>query len=169
MLLSHSEDLIMLRRLFRVLISHAVLLIAVTLNAEVPFSPDQSFGTVIPEVGAVKSLRLAIADRTPTSGSLPIKISGVVTEVCQARGCWMILVDGDTHARIFFEDYKFFVPIQTSMQRAIWHGTLSEHVLSSQEAEHYAEDAGKQGSFAQKDLIKEYTIVAKGVQIENKM
>ena len=159
----------MLRRLFRALISHAVLLIAVTLNAEVPFSPDQRFGSVIPEAGAVKSLKQAIADRTPTSDSLPIKISGVVTEVCQARGCWMILVDGDTHARIFFEDYKFFVPIETSMQRAVLHGALSEHVLSSQEAEHYAEDAGKQVSLAQKESIKEYTIVAQGVQIENKM
>lgn len=169
MVACQSEELIMLRGLFRVLISHAVLLIAVTLNAEVPFSPDQSFGSVIPEAGAVKSLKQAIGNRTPTSGSIPIKISGVVTEVCQAKGCWMILVDGDTHARIFFEDYKFFVPTQTSMQRAVLHGTLSEHVLSSQEAEHYAEDAGKQVSFDQKNLTKEYTIVAKGVQIENKM
>ena len=55
------------------------------------------------------------------------------------------------------------------MQRAVLHGTLSEHVLSSQEAEHYAEDAGKQVSLAQKESIKEYTIVAQGVQIENKM
>ena len=81
----------------------------------------------------------------------------------------MILVDGDTHARIFFEDYKFFVPTETSMQRAVLYGTLSEHVLSSQEAEHYAEDAGKQVSFNESESIKEYTIVAKGVQIENKI
>lgn len=159
----------MFRRLFRVLISHAFLLIAVTSSAELSFSPDQSFGSVIPEAGAVKSLKQAVADRTPTSVSQPIKISGVVTEVCQARGCWMILVDGDTHARIFFEDYKFFVPTETSMQRAVLYGTLSEHVLSSQEAEHYAEDAGKPVSFNESESIKEYTIVAKGVQIENKI
>jgi len=81
----------------------------------------------------------------------------------------MILVDGDSHARIFFEDYGFFVPTDTSMQRAVLYGTLSEQVLSHESAEHLAEDAGREALFASGEQIKEYTIIAKGVQIENKI
>ncbi len=81
----------------------------------------------------------------------------------------MILVDGDSHARIFFEDYGFFVPTDTSMQRAVLFGTLSEQVLSHEAAEHLAEDAGREALFASGEQIKEYTIIAKGVQIENKI
>ena len=145
-----------------------VLLLPFSVNAEVPFSPDQSFGSAIPESGSVKTLKQAIADTAATVES-PLKISGVITEVCQARGCWMILVDGNSHARIFFEDYGFFVPTDTSMQRAVLYGTLSEQVLSHEAAEHLAEDAGRKALFASGKPIKEYTIIANGVQIENKI
>ena len=145
----------------------AVFLAAISANAEEPFSPDQSFGDAIPEAGAVKTLKQAISD-VAVSSSSPLKISGLITEVCQARGCWMILVDGDSHARIFFEDYGFFVPTETSMQRAVLYGTISEQVLTRKEAQHLAEDAGKRVSLNQGELVREYTIVAEGVQIENK-
>ena len=81
----------------------------------------------------------------------------------------MILVDGDSHARIFFEDYGFFVPTDTSMQRAVLYGTISEQTLSHEEAEHLAEDAGRKALFDQGEQIREYTILAQGVQIENKI
>ena len=80
----------------------------------------------------------------------------------------MILVDGDSHARIFFEDYGFFVPTETSMQRAVLYGTISEQVLTRQESQHLAEDAGKQVLLNHDELVREYTIIAEGVQIENK-
>ena len=158
----------MVRALLKSCVYTVVFLLPISVNAEVAFSPDQSFGSAIPESGSVKSLKQAIADIAATSGS-PLKISGLVTEVCQARGCWMILVDGDSHARIFFEDYGFFVPTDTSMQRAVLFGTLSEQVLSHEAAEHLAEDAGREALFASGEQIKEYTIIAKGVQIENKI
>ena len=159
----------MLRYLSRIVIFQSFMLTAASLNAEVPFNPDQSFGGAVPEVGEVKPLRKAIGDMVTIPSSPAIKISGLITEVCQARGCWMILVDGNTHARVFFENYEFFVPIETSMQRAVLYGTLSEQNLSIEEANHFAEDAGKRTSIKQQGPIKEYAIVAKGVQIENKM
>ena len=158
----------MARNLLKSSVYMAVFLIHISVNAEGPFSPDQSFGSPIPETGPVKTLKQAIADAAATPGS-PLKISGLITEVCQARGCWMILVDGDSHARIFFEGYRFFVPTDTSMQRAVLYGTLSEQDLSHEEAEHLAEDAGRKALFANGEQIKEYTILAQGVQIENKI
>ena len=158
----------MVRKLLKSCVYLAVFLLPASVIAEVPFSPDQSFGSAIPESGSVKTLKQAIADAAETPES-PLKISGLITEVCQARGCWMILVDGDSHARIFFEDYGFFVPTDTSMQRAVLYGTISEQTLSHEEAEHLAEDAGRKALFDQGEQIREYTILAQGVQIENKI
>jgi hypothetical protein len=93
---------------------------------------------------------------------------GEVTEVCQAKGCWMILVDGDSYARITFKDYGFFVPIETSMQRSVVYGVLSEHVLSGEQAEHYAQDAGAQSTLELQGEVREYSLVASAVQLESR-
>ncbi len=138
-----------------------------TASADDPFSADHAFGAAMPAEGQAVSLQQAIAN-LDTSGDQYVKVMGQVTEVCQARGCWMILVDGDTYARITFEDYGFFVPIETSMQRSVIYGVLSEHVLSGEQAHHYAQDAGAQSTLKLEGEVKEYSIVARAVQLENR-
>ncbi|MEX2469882.1 MAG: DUF4920 domain-containing protein, partial [Pseudohongiellaceae bacterium] len=91
--------------------------------ADTPFNADQSFGATMPADPAPVSLRAAIAG-LESGASKQVKIAGQITEVCQAKGCWMILMDGDTYARITFKDYGFFVPIETSMQRGVVYGEL---------------------------------------------
>lgn len=102
-----------------------------------------------------------------------VKVSGQVTEVCQAKGCWMILVDGDQFARITFKDYSFFVPTQTSMQRAVVYGTLEASSLSAETAAHYAQDAGDHEAhdriIANAAPVIEYSLIASAVQIEQKI
>ncbi|MCG8412709.1 MAG: DUF4920 domain-containing protein [Pseudomonadales bacterium] len=145
----------------------AFLLICSTAFAGAPFSADQSFGAAMPEAGAPVSLKQAIAEMESGTEKF-VKIQGEVTEVCQAKGCWMILVDGDTYARVTFEDYGFFVPIETSMQRSVIYGVLTEHVLSGEQAAHYAQDAGAKSTVELHGEIKEYSIVARAVQLENR-
>ncbi len=145
----------------------ALVLLCSTVFAEAPFSADQSFGAAMPEAGSPLSLKQAIANMESGTEEF-VKIQGQVTEVCQAKGCWMILVDGDTYARVTFEDYGFFVPIETSMQRSVIYGVLSEHVLSGEQAEHYAQDAGSKSTLALHSEIKEYSILARAVQLENR-
>ena len=135
--------------------------------ADKPFSADQSFGGEVPVNGDPVSLREAIGSIEEAEGEF-IKIRGQVTEVCQAKGCWMILVDGDTYARITFEDYGFFVPTETSMQRTVIFGQLSQRTLSGQQAEHFAQDAGSQSKIKLEGEIREYSILARGVQLENR-
>ena len=135
--------------------------------ADQEFSADKAFGAEMPEALAAISLKQAIAEKaTDTNGM--IKVEGQITEVCQAKGCWMILVDGDTYARVTFEDYGFFVPMETSMQRSVVYGTLIEHVLTGEQAEHYAQDAGAKSTLALEGEVKEYSIVARSVQLENR-
>lgn len=135
--------------------------------ADQAFSPDQSFGEAMPAGSAAVSLREAIAG-LGEEGEATVKVMGEVTEVCQAKGCWMILVDGDSYARITFKDYGFFVPIETSMQRSVVYGVLSEHVLSGEQAEHYAQDAGAQSTLEIHGEVREYSLVASAVQLEKR-
>ena len=121
----------------------------------------------MPVNGDPVTLKEAIGSIEEVEGEF-IKIRGQVTEVCQAKGCWMILVDGDTYARITFEDYGFFVPTETSMQRTVIFGQLSQRTLSGQQAEHFAQDAGSQSKIKLEGEIREYSILARGVQLENR-
>lgn len=136
-------------------------------NAQQEFSADQAFGGTMPMELKTVSLKQAIA-RPQADANGMVKIQGQITEVCQAKGCWMILVDGDTYARVTFEDYGFFVPIETSMQRSVVYGTLTEHVLTGEQADHYAQDAGAKSTLELKGEVKEYSIVARSVQLENR-
>lgn len=158
-------------------VNRLVLVIAASFSlaavAQQEFTADQAFGAAMPAGGETQSLKQAIAanetdasDASDANGM--IKIEGQITEVCQAKGCWMILVDGDTYARVTFEDYGFFVPMETSMQRSVVYGTLTEHVLSGEQAEHYAQDAGAKSTLELKGEVKEYSIVARSVQLENR-
>ena len=137
-------------------------------SADEPFSPDQSFGGTMPYEGEAVSLKQAIASLGGGGSDVFVKVEGKVTEVCQAKGCWMILVDGETYARIIFEDYNFFVPIETSMQRSLVYGVLTEHTLSSDQAEHFSQDAGAQSMLDLHGKVKEYSIVARAVQLEKR-
>ena len=141
--------------------------LAQIVSADEPFSPNQSFGGTMPYEGEAVSLKQAIAFLDDGSDVF-VKVEGKVTEVCQAKGCWMILVDGDTYARITFENYGFFVPIETSMQRSLVYGVLSEHTLSGEQASHFARDAGSQSTLALQGEVKEYSIVARSVQLEKR-
>jgi len=37
-------------------------------------------------------------------------VEGVMTEVCQKKGCWMEVKDGDESIHVVFKDYAFFMP-----------------------------------------------------------
>ncbi len=142
--------------------------VAFSVHADQSFRADQSFGAEMPAAGAALSLKQAIANLDSLPAGEMIKVQGQVTEVCQAKGCWMILVDGDSYARITFEDYGFFVPIETSMQASLVYGLLSEHTLSGEQAQHYAQDAGAKSTLETKGEVKEYSLVARAVQLEKK-
>lgn len=153
--------------LLKVLALCSVAIMAVQSLADATFSADQSFGAEMPAGVETVSLKQAINSLNGSPDQF-FKIQGQITEVCQAKGCWMILMDGDSYARVRFENYGFFVPTETSMQRSIVYGVLTEHVLSGEEADHYAQDAGAQSTLQLKGEVREYSIMARAVQLENR-
>ncbi len=73
------------------------------------------------------------------------KLKGVIQEVCQSKGCWMTLSNGQSDQSVFikFTDYAFFVPLNAGGKEAIVEGTLSSSITPVDELRHYAEDKGQ--------------------------
>ncbi|MEM9529325.1 MAG: DUF4920 domain-containing protein [Pseudomonadota bacterium] len=120
------------------------------------------FGTPLPADIAPVSLPAAIAglDENPDRSWV---ISTEVAEVCQKKGCFFIARDGDTVARVTFENYSFFIPTDAAAKKVTLVGTLSRSELSAERAAHYAQDLGKSTNGAAAGV--EYAIVATGVSV----
>ena len=103
--------------------------------------------------------------------TLEVKISGVINEVCQAKGCWMTLEDEgqSTSAFIKFKDYAFFVPKNAGGKKAIVQGKLYGSLTPVGELRHYAEDKGasKEEIAAITEPEKEIKMMVEGVIIYN--
>ncbi len=83
---------------------------------------------------------------------------GNVTRVCQKKGCWMILTEGDSFARVDFNDHAFLIP-KDSRGSAEVYGRLIEKELSEEQRVHYAaEGSGELPA-------KSYEVLADSVKI----
>lgn len=78
------------------------------------------------------------------SDSAAVKVSGVIAECCQTKGCWMELtLDNGKTMLVRFKDYEFFVPMNSAGKKSIVEGVAKRQVLDVDWLRHQAEDAGK--------------------------
>ena len=89
----------------------------------------------------------------------PGKFSGRIVEVCQKKGCWVMLESGGKVARVMAKDHGFAVPKDASGP-AVVYGTLSRIELSEKQAAHFAEDAGREGAVQRQEYRIEATSIA---------
>jgi len=76
--------------------------------------------------------------------SLELKVSGVINEACQTKGCWMTMDMGNgEEMMVRFKDYGFFVPKDAGGKDCVIEGVVKVEVITVAELQHYAEDAGK--------------------------
>jgi hypothetical protein len=146
----------LLRRILPVVL---VLLAAPALSGD---SPEwASYGG--PVTMSPKKARSVAKLTRPTAAKAPeILATGTVAEVCQAKGCWMTVRDGDRDLRVEFKDYGFFVPWDSEGKRVRLQGVLQQRALSESEREHYAAES-KSGTKLPENVL---VFVASGVQIE---
>lgn len=96
-----------------------------------------------------------------------IKVRGKVSAVCQKKGCWMIITDGDKEIKVVFKDYSFFVPKDIAGYEVIVEGPLFYETISVEQRKHYAQDAGSSPEEIEKitEPLKIPMIEARGVII----
>lgn len=97
-----------------------------------------------------------------------VLIKGMISEVCENKGCWMVIEDGKEHVRVEFANYAFFVPWDSNGKKARVQGRLKEKTISASTAQHVAGEMKKPP--VQKDKIQDkqtiIVFVASGVAIE---
>lgn len=84
----------------------------------------------------------AASDSIMNTDSLVTQVSGTVNEVCQVKGCWLTMGEGENSMRVKFKDYGFFVPKDCAGKTAYLKGVMKKETVSVDEQKHYLEDAG---------------------------
>lgn len=85
--------------------------------------------------------RLAqVAEKPEDFAAAAIRLEGEIEDVCQKKGCWMVLKDGDQTVRVRFKDYAFFVPRDAKGREVVVQGLAKAETISEEVAKHYAEE-----------------------------
>ncbi|HRO25906.1 MAG TPA: DUF4920 domain-containing protein [Luteimonas sp.] len=127
-------------------------LAAAAVHAATPYGQPMSEGEAVPVSQAIADFD-AHADK-------PQRFSGRIAEVCQAKGCWMMLEDDGKAARVMFGKHDFYIPKDTTGS-AVVHGVLTRKELTPEQVEHFSSDSGK--GIAAEPV--EYRITADGIEI----
>ena len=114
------------------------------------------------------SSKVALADLVKDAAShsgKTVRTEGVVSAVCQEKGCWMVFKSGEASVRVTFKDYGFFVPKDSAGATAVIEGVFSVKTIPEATAKHYAGETPGGKPDAIKGDQKELSLVASGVEI----
>ena len=95
----------------------------------------------------------------------PILLRGRISDVCQRKGCWTVLSQGDASVRVRFKDYGFFLPVDSSGKQAYVEGVVKVATLSEKQAQHYAEESQNKTGDAIRGPQREVAFTASGVRL----
>lgn len=129
-------------------------------------APAERYGAPLsrPDAEAVSVEELLAAPERFDGSALALV--GTVDEVCAKKGCWMTLASGAREMRVTFQDYGFFVPLDSHGARVRAEGLFRIQETPVDEARHYLEDAGKHAEAAAITApVMSYTFVATGVEL----
>ena len=76
------------------------------------------YGEPMPESEPV-SIAVAAADPAAYAGK-PMRFSGRITQVCQKKGCWVVLEADGHSARVMAKDHGFAVPMDSAGEAHAW-------------------------------------------------
>ncbi len=120
------------------------------------------FGDPMPADAKPVPIAAALA-AAPALAEGPHVFSGRIGKVCQKKGCWMTLTEGDAVVRVM-TGYRYFFPTDAQGD-AVVYGTLTAETMDAKSAAHMAKDAGEPASALAAESI-EWQIDALAVQIK---
>lgn len=98
------------------------------------------------------------------------QIKGTISEVCQAKGCWMkVHLTDENEVFVRFKDYGFFVPTDSAGKEVVMNGQAFIEEMSVEDQRHYAMDKGATKEEVAKITEPKKTLrfEADGVRISN--
>jgi hypothetical protein len=98
---------------------------------------EESFGDKL-TIDRARAVGVSRAFSTRALHGKPILVTGRIADVCQNKGCWLVVTDGKKQMRVTFKDYAFFVPMNSDGRTVLLEGIVSQQEISAGAAEHYA-------------------------------
>lgn len=139
------------------------LILAIVLSGCAGSSPGPETVYGSPRASTTAPLTLEQAASEANVGQT-LAVRAPAAEVCQHKGCWMVLTEGARSIRVTFRDYAFFVPKDIAGKTVVVEGVLSRKLLSAEEAKHYDDESGA-GSTATPGPREEWSLVANSVVV----
>jgi len=96
----------------------------------------------------------------------PVQVSGEVASVCQKKGCWLVVKDGEAQARILMKDHAFTVPMDTKGKPVVVEGTLEARTFNEAQVKHLEKDGGGDPAAVAGERT-EYVLTATGIQLKD--
>lgn len=92
--------------------------------SEPVFSTDQFdvYGSEIGEIESISPLNKASNIDFSVRDAADLHFEGILTEICQTRGCNFYLDDGEEQIRVRFFDYSFFIPTDSGGKKSVVRG-----------------------------------------------
>jgi hypothetical protein len=153
----------------KILLAVFILFTTVISNAQppkVPANKGDHFGqkTTADNAVTVEQLYASLQGKT---AEMPVKLKGVVTEVCQMEGCWIKIKSPEGSMMVKMKDHTFTVPVILNGKTIVIDGTAEEKLTSVEQLKHFAEDAGKSKQEIAKitQPKKEVIVQAKGILV----
>lgn len=141
----------------------AALLVLLATSIARALPPGEDFGAGI-TLEAAQALSRVMAEPNRHTED-PVLVRARISEVCQRKGCWTILREGDSAVRVRFADYGFFLPKDVSGREALVEGRVTIRTLSEREARHFAEETRGGRPEEIQGPQREIGFVATGVRI----
>jgi hypothetical protein len=109
-------------------------------------------------VAESKPLGAVLASGVPTT---PVKVTGTVGKVCQKKGCWMVINDGEATARVLVANHAFAIPMDGEGKAAIVEGTIEVKELTEANVAHLKQDGDStiEGDAARQEYFLHATAV----------
>jgi hypothetical protein len=98
---------------------------------------EDTFGDAI-TLDRNSSVTVSEAIQKPELHGKKVLVRGTISDVCQNKGCWLVVTDGVEEMRVTFKDYAFFVPKDSDGRNVVLEGVVSEEEISEGAATHYA-------------------------------
>jgi hypothetical protein len=148
----------------------AISLVAIASNAQPPDVPAEKgakFGAEVTAENALTVDKVVEKVQLNEGKKTEVKIIGEVVEVCQMKGCWITIKNGDGEITVKMKGHKWFVPSALAGKTVVIEGVAELKTTSVDELKHKAEDAGKSSAEvdAIKEAKKEIVVEAKGLLV----
>jgi len=141
----------------------AIVLIIAPVSLALAEQAARDFGA---GVSLSKATRLADVLAAPERfAEQPVLVEGTLSDVCQKKGCWTVLRDGDVQVRVRFKDYGFFLPKDAIGARAQVEGVAVVRTLSERDARHYEAESRDGDPDSIRGPKREIGLTASGVRL----